>query len=198
MGIRDRKPLAPRSAYITRQGAQAMRVELEQLWTVERPRVTQEVADAAAQGDRSENAEYIYGKRRLREIDRRVRFLGKRLEEVTIVHEAPDDPGRVHFGAWVTVEDEDGEVATYRIVGGDEFDPARRWISIDSPMARALIGKRAGDEAMVRAPRGEVTYEVRAVAYEEPQGVPRASTSTSTSTSTSSSRAGTRKRGARR
>jgi transcription elongation factor GreB len=194
MGIRDRKPLPPRSAYITRQGAQAMRVELEQLWTVERPRVTQEVADAAAQGDRSENAEYIYGKRRLREIDRRVRFLGKRLEEVTIVHEAPDDPGRVHFGAWVTVEDEDGAVATYRIVGGDEFDPARRWISIDSPMARALIGKRAGDEAMVRAPRGEVTYEVRAVSYRD-GSVPGPSPSTSTSTSTRGTTSTRRRRG---
>src|SRR5512134_1087027 len=106
----------PRKSYITPDGAKKLRTELDQLWTVERPRVTQEVADAAAQGDRSENAEYIYGKRRLREIDRRVRFLSKRLDEVIVVTEAPTDPGRVFFGAWVTVEDEDGASKQYRIV----------------------------------------------------------------------------------
>jgi transcription elongation factor GreB len=154
--------------YITPEGAKKLSEELGRLRTVERPKTVQEVADAAAQGDRSENAEYIYGKRRLREIDRRVRFLGKRLEVVTIVSEPPDDPGRVFFGAWVTVEDEDGAEATYRIVGGDEFDPERRWISIDSPMARALLGKRAGDEATVKAPRGDAVYAVLAVSYSAP------------------------------
>ena len=107
MSTRDRPPPAQHSRYITAEGAKKLRAELDQLWTVERPRVTQEVADAAAQGDRSENAEYIYGKRRLREIDRRVRFLSKRLDEITVVTEPPSDPRRVFFGAYVTVEDEE-------------------------------------------------------------------------------------------
>src|SRR6476660_8799026 len=108
MSTRERPAPPKRSAYITLEGAKKLRAELDQLWTVERPRVTQEVADAAAQGDRSENAEYIYGKRRLREIDRRVRFLSKRLDDLTVVSEAPKDASRVFFGAWVTLEDEDG------------------------------------------------------------------------------------------
>ena len=128
--------------------------------------MTQEVADAAAQGDRSENAEYIYGKRRLREIDRRVRFLSKRLDEVTVVSETPTDPGRVFFGAYVTVEDEDGDRHTYRIVGGDESDVDKGWISIDSPVARACLGKREDDVVLVRAPRGEIEYTIVAVSYE--------------------------------
>jgi transcription elongation factor GreB len=168
MGTRDRAPPPRRSGYITRGGAAKLRAELDQLWSVERPRVTQEVADAAAQGDRSENAEYIYGKRRLREIDRRVRFLSKRLDELTVVTEGPTDPGRVFFGAWVTVEDEDGKVAVYRIVGGDESDVDKGWISIDSPVARACLGKRGDDVVMVRAPRGEIEYTIVAVGYTEP------------------------------
>lgn len=142
-----------------------MRAELDQLWTVERPRVTQEVADAAAQGDRSENAEYIYGKRRLREIDRRVRFLSKRLDAVTVVSEPPSDPKRVFFGAYVTVEDEDGDEKTYRIVGADESDLTKGYISIDSPVARALLGKREGDEVTVKVPKGDVVYTIAAVEY---------------------------------
>ncbi len=165
MSTRDRPPPPKRSAYITLEGAKKLRAELDQLWTVERPRVTQEVADAAAQGDRSENAEYIYGKRRLREIDRRVRFLSKRLEEVTVVSEPPSDPRRVFFGAYVTIEDEDGEEHTYRIVGGDESDTSKGWISIDSPVARALLGKRDGDAVTVRAPKGEIEYTIVAVKY---------------------------------
>jgi transcription elongation factor GreB len=141
-------------------------VELDYLWTKERPRVTQEVSDAAAQGDRSENAEYIYGKRRLREIDRRVRFLSKRLDEVSVVNEPPSDPRRVFFGAYVTVEHEDGARNTYRIVGGDEHDVDKGWISIDSPVARAFIGKREDDVVMVRAPKGEVEYTILTVSYE--------------------------------
>lgn len=156
---------ALRTAYITPEGARRLRTELEQLWTVERPRVTQEVADAAAQGDRSENAEYIYGKRRLREIDRRVRFLSKRLDLLTVVSEPPSDPRRVFFGAWVTVEDEDGDEKTYRIVGADESDLERGFISIDSPVARGLLGKREGDTLTVRVPRGEVEYTIVAVKY---------------------------------
>jgi transcription elongation factor GreB len=166
MSTRDRPAPPERSRYITPEGARKLRAELDQLWTIERPRVTQEVADAAAQGDRSENAEYIYGKRRLREIDRRVRFLSKRLDEVTVVTEPPTDPRRVFFGAHVTVEDEEGERRTYRIVGGDESDVDKGWISIDSPVARACLGKRRGDTVTVRAPRGEVEYAILEVKYE--------------------------------
>jgi transcription elongation factor GreB len=165
VSTRDRPPQPKRSAHITLEGAKKLRAELDQLWTVERPRVTQEVADAAAQGDRSENAEYIYGKRRLREIDRRVRFLSKRLDEVIVVTEAPTDPGRVFFGAWVTARDEDGSAKQYRIVGADESDLDRGYISIDSPVARALLGKRAGDEVTVRVPKGDVVYTIDAVEY---------------------------------
>ncbi|MGE0545958.1 MAG: transcription elongation factor GreB [Kofleriaceae bacterium] len=167
MSTRDRPPPAPkRLAYITLEGAKRLKAELDQLWTVERPRVTQEVADAAAQGDRSENAEYIYGKRRLREIDRRVRFLSKRLDEVTVVNEPPKDPKRVFFGAYVTVEDEDGDEKVYRIVGADESDLERGFISIDSPVARALLGKREGDDIVVKVPKGDVSYTIVAVHYQ--------------------------------
>jgi transcription elongation factor GreB len=170
VSTRDRAPQPKRSSHITPEGAKKLRAELDQLWTVERPRVTQEVADAAAQGDRSENAEYIYGKRRLREIDRRVRFLSKRLEEITVVSEPPTDPARAFFGAWVTVEDEDGAEKTYRIVGADESDLEQGAISIDSPVARALLGKRRGEEVTVRVPRGDVVYSIVAVSYGKPPG----------------------------
>jgi transcription elongation factor GreB len=166
MSTRAGPPPPQRSRYITAEGAKKLRAELDHLWMVERPRVTQEVSDAAAQGDRSENAEYIYGKRRLREIDRRVRFLSKRLDEITVVTESPSDPNRVFFGARVTLEDQDGAVHTYRIVGGDESDVDRGWISIDSPVARACLGKRCDDIVTVRAPRGEVEYTIIAVAYD--------------------------------
>lgn len=165
MSTRDRKPRPPSSGYITPDGAKKLRDELEQLWHVERPRVTQEVADAAAQGDRSENAEYIYGKRRLREIDRRVRFLTKRLEALTVVAEPPERRDRVFFGAWVKVEDEDGEEAEWRIVGPDESDVKAGWISMDSPVARALMGKRVGDEVTVRRPAGDAEYTIVGVRY---------------------------------
>ncbi len=174
-GGRSQRPLANgdppprRSPHITPEGAKKLRTELDQLWLVERPRVTQEVADAAAQGDRSENAEYIYGKRRLREIDRRVRFLSKRLDEVKVVSEQPffrpDDPKRVFFGAHVTIEDDDGIAKTYRIVGADESDLELGCISIDSPVARALLGKRIDDEVTVRVPKGDVTYTITNVEY---------------------------------
>jgi transcription elongation factor GreB len=143
-----------------------LRSELDQLWLVERPRVTQEVADAAAQGDRSENAEYIYGKRRLREIDRRVRFLTKRLEAVKIVTEAPTDPQRIFFGAWFTVEDDDGNEKSYRIVGPDESNVDDGWISMDAPLARSVMGKRSGDQVTVIRPKGESTYSITAVRYD--------------------------------
>jgi transcription elongation factor GreB len=165
VSTRDRPAPKRSSSYITPEGAKKLRAELDQLWTVERPRVTQEVADAAAQGDRSENAEYIYGKRRLREIDRRVRFLSKRLDAVTVVTEPPDDPSRAFFGAYITVEDDDGAEHTYRIVGADESDMTKGFISIDSPVARALLGKREGDDVVVRVPKGEVNYTVVRVEY---------------------------------
>jgi transcription elongation factor GreB len=166
MSTRARPPQPVRSPHITPEGAKKLRTELDQLWTVERPRVTQEVSDAAAQGDRSENAEYIYGKRRLREIDRRVRFLSKRLDELTVVTEPPSDPHRVFFGAYITIEDDAGEQHTYRIVGGDESDVDKGWISIDSPVARACLGKREDDTVTVRAPRGEIEYTILAVRYD--------------------------------
>jgi transcription elongation factor GreB len=167
VSTRDRPPPPKRSLHITLEGAKKLRAELDQLWTVERPRVTQEVADAAAQGDRSENAEYIYGKRRLREIDRRVRFLSKRLDEVIVVSEPPTDPTRIFFGAYVTVEDDDGVEKTYRIVGADESELERGYISIDSPVARALLGKREGDEVKIKVPKGDVVYTVIGVQYRE-------------------------------
>ena len=123
-----------------------MRTEVKFLWEEERPRVTQAVSDAAKLGDRSENADYIYGKKRLREIDSRVRFLTKRLEEITVVDRIPDDREKVFFGAWVTLEDEDGKEVKYRIVGPDEFNVSEGLISMDSPFARALLGKRLDDE----------------------------------------------------
>lgn len=155
------------ASYITPEGARRLQQELAHLWKVERPHVTEEVAAAAAQGDRSENAEYIYGKKKLREIDRRIRFLTKRLEAVTVVHPSPEQRGRVHFGAWVTIEDEDGHQATYRIVGSDEIDLDKKWISIESPLARALIGKREGDDATVQRPKGPVDVTVMKIWYEE-------------------------------
>ena len=165
---RYRPPAPPRAAYITAAGAATLRAELDHLWKVERPRVTQAVSDAAALGDRSENADYIYGKKRLHEIDRRVRYLVKRLDAVEVVTEAPRDRGRIAFGAWVTLEDEDGTEVRYQIVGPDEFDIDAGKISLDAPVARALIGKRVDDEVVVRRPRGDITYTVCAVNYDPP------------------------------
>ena len=159
------KPVKKHVAYITAEGAAKLKAEHDELWLVERPRVTQAVSDAAALGDRSENADYIYGKRRLREIDRRLRFLTKRLETVRVVKDAPEDPKRVFFGAWVTLEDEDGERKTWRIVGADESELARGYISMDSPVARALLGRREGDEVIIRVPKGDVEYTIAAVKY---------------------------------
>lgn len=154
--------------YITRAGYDRLSAELKELWTVERRKVVAEVEAAAAHGDRSENAEYQYGKRRLREIDRRVRYLSKLLEEVTVVEPEERDTDRVYFGAWVTVEDEDGVEATYQIVGKDEFDASTRRISLDSPMGKALLGKSVGDVVLVRRPAGEVELEIVGVRYTPP------------------------------
>ena len=142
-----------------------MRAELDALWRVERPQVTQAVAEAAAQGDRSENAEYTYGKRRLREIDRRVRFLRRRLDGMRIVADSPSDPARVFFGAWVTLQDEEGREHRHRIVGPDEFDLAPGCISMDSPLARALMRHCVDDEVSVDLPGGSRRYVLTSIEY---------------------------------
>jgi transcription elongation factor GreB len=127
--------------------------------------VTQAVAEAAAMGDRSENAEYIYGKRQLRQIDSRIRFLKKRLEQLVVVDRIPGDTSTVFFGAWVELEDNNGNVFEYRIVGADESDASRNFISVDSPMARALLRRQEGDEVVVARPNGTDAFIVTAVRY---------------------------------
>ena len=163
--FRAREPAG--SKYITRRGEQRLRAELQQLWREERPRLTQAVAAAAAQGDRSENAEYLYGKRRLREIDRRVRFLRKRLEGMVVVEQHPADPRRVFFGAWVRLEAEDGRQERYRIVGPDEFDLEPGYISMDSPLGRALLTRRLDDQVSLEAPGGSRLLVIVGIEYEE-------------------------------
>ena len=159
---------------ITPEGARALQDELDHLWRVERRKVTAEVAAAAAQGDRSENAEYIYGKRRLREIDRRIRFLRQRLDRLHVVRTGEvADPGRVYFGAWVRLEDADtGEERTYRLVGPDEFDLERGLLSVASPLGRALLGQAIGATVSVERPDGRVEYTVLELSYAAP-GTPR-------------------------
>jgi transcription elongation factor GreB len=166
---RYRTPTQPGSKYITPEGAKRLRDELHALWHDERPRVTVAVAAAAAQGDRSENAEYTYGKKRLHEIDRRVRFLRKRLEGMTVVDtDAPGarrDAGRVYFGAWVQLESEIGTLSWYRVVGPDDFDMAGDYISMDSPLGVSLLGKRLDDSVTVSLPAGDQTFTVIAIRY---------------------------------
>ena len=164
---RFRRPEPAGSKYITPEGARRLRQELDELWREERPRVTQAVAAAAAQGDRSENAEYTYGKRRLREIDRRVRFLRKRLEGMVIVARAPEDTARVFFGAWVELEAEDGARSRYRIVGPDEFDRSPGYVSMDSPLGRALLRRRLDEEVTVEVPGGARAFVIVAIEYED-------------------------------
>ncbi len=151
---------------ISEEGVKKLQQELEFLWKVERPRVTREVSVAAAQGDRSENAEYIYGKKRLREIDRRVRFLRKRFDELVVIKPGQVDQERVYFGAWVTLEDEQGEELRYRLVGPDESDPDNGMISIESPMGRSLVGKREDDEVTVQRPAGAASFTIVKLEYE--------------------------------
>ena len=165
---RFRPPQAAGSKYITPAGAERLRAELDGLWREERPQVTAAVAAAAAQGDRSENAEYTYGKRRLREIDRRVRFLRRRLDGMVIVSSPPADRARVFFGARVTLEDAAGGCVTYRIVGPDEFDMAPGYISMDAPLARALLGRRLDEDVAVQLLAGEELYTIVAIEYPDP------------------------------
>lgn len=162
---RYRPPPPPKSKYITAAGAQRLRAELKELWEVKRPQVTRAVAEAAAQGDRSENAEYVYGKKQLREIDRRVRYLTKRLDELVVVDRMPDDQSRVFFGAWVRLEDARGDEAIHRIVGPDEYDMDAQYISLDSPLARALLGRREGEEIEAQLPKGSQRFIIVEVAY---------------------------------
>ncbi|CAG8868815.1 Transcription elongation factor GreB [Pseudomonas fluorescens] len=150
---------------ITTEGHLALKTELDQLWRVYRPEITQKVAWAAALGDRSENADYQYNKKLLREIDRRVRYLRKRLEDVKVVEYSPEQEGRVFFGAWVEIENEEGEVKRFRIVGYDEIYGRNDYISIDSPMARALLKKEEGDEAVVQTPAGENLWWINRITY---------------------------------
>jgi transcription elongation factor GreB len=162
---RWRPPRTPGSRYITPEGHRRLKDELDELWRRVRPEVTAALTAAAADGDRSENAEYIYRKKQLREIDARIRHLGKRLEGMRVVDTIPDDRERVFFGAWVTLEDDQGATVRQRIVGPDEFDHATGYMSMDAPLARALMGKRVGDEVRVRVPAGERAYEVVEVDY---------------------------------
>ena len=151
--------------YITRIGAKRLQDELVRLRTVERPVVVRDVADAAAQGDRSENAEYIYGKRKLREIDRRMQWLIKRLEKVEVIEPRTDGTTRIFFGATVEIEDEDGVKSSYRIVGEDEIDLEKGDISWRSPLARTLLKKDEGDTVIFRRPNGEVELTILSVRY---------------------------------
>ena len=166
---RWRPPGIPGSKYITPEGEQKLTEELHFLWKVERPNVTARVAEAAAQGDRSENAEYIYGKKRLREIDSRVRFLRKRLEGITVVDTVPDNQDIIYFGAFVTIEDEEGEEVEYRIVGPDEFNVAEGKLSMDSPLGKALLGKQVDDEITISTPKGAKDFYISKIRYSEKQ-----------------------------
>ncbi|WP_394202654.1 transcription elongation factor GreB [Shewanella waksmanii] len=151
---------------ITREGWQALDRELKYLWKEYRPEITKKVQEAAAQGDRSENADYTYNKRLLRQIDSRVRYLVKRVEDLKIVDYSPQQEGKVYFGAWVELENEQGDIVQYRIVGKDELDTKQGYITIDSPMARALIGKQVDDEVVVKTPSGSKEWYVNKIQYQ--------------------------------
>ena len=162
---RYRPPTKPGSKYITPDGHKSLQGELDYLWKKLRPEVTRAVTAAAAEGDRSENAEYIYRKKQLREIDFRVRFLRKRLEGMTVVSKLPDDTGTIYFGAWVELEDMEGKCIKMRIVGPDEIDPKLSYISMDSPMGQALLGKHLDDEITVKLPDGAKEYIIVNISY---------------------------------
>jgi len=163
---RYRPPQPKSSAYISRPGFDALDAELKVLW-VKRREVTVALSAAAAEGDRSENAEYIYRKKQLAEIDRRIRYLQKRLDVLVVVDKPPTNQQQVFFGAWVELEDEEGECVTYRIVGPDEFDVEKGWISMDSPVARALMKKCLDDEVSVQRPAGPMRYVITGIRYTE-------------------------------
>ena len=163
---RWRPPPEKSTALITRAGHDRLKAELDELWRVQRPEVVRALAAAAAEGDRSENAEYTYRKKQLAGIDRRVRYLGKRLPTLKVVEQAPSDPGAVFFGAWIELERiDDGQWVRYRIVGPDETDAATGWISIDSPLARALLKKRVDDEVQAQLPGGPTRFAIVTIQY---------------------------------
>jgi len=156
----------PGSKYITPEGKKQLSDEFEFLWRSKRPEVTAALAAAAAEGDRSENAEYIYRKKQLREIDERIHHLKERLEHIIVVDSRPDDESSVFFGAWVQLEDEEGMIVDYRIVGPDEFDPTKGFISMDSPLARALMKRKVGDNVVVKRPKGDAVFTILRIKYE--------------------------------
>lgn len=162
---RYRAPRPASSKYITPEGAAALGRELDELWRRQRPAVTQAVAEAAAQGDRSENAEYVYGKRQLAQIDRRIRFLRRRLDGMRIVDRPPADTGKVYFGAWFELADGAGARREYRLVGPDEIGASASYISMDAPLGRAVMGKALGAEIAVATPDGERYYTIAAIRY---------------------------------
>jgi transcription elongation factor GreB len=164
---RWRPPRPKSSPHITAQGHARMKAEFEHLWRQRRPEVVRALAAAAAEGDRSENAEYQYRKKELREIDARLKYLTTRLQEVKVIEVVPRDDGRVYFGAWVELADVDDKRSRYRVVGADETDSAHGLISVDAPLARALLGKAVGDEVAVDLPAGRAEFEVMAVSYAE-------------------------------
>ncbi len=163
---RTRPDISGKPGYITAEGYRRLEEEAYHLWNVKRPRVTKALADAAAEGDRSENAEYIYRKKQLADIHRRCRFLGKRLDVLEVVSDKPKADGRVYFGCYVSVEDEEGETKRYRIVGADEWDADRGEISMHSPLARALLGKGEGDEVLIKRPKGDIYLTIVEVTVE--------------------------------
>lgn len=155
-----------RAPYITAEGYKVLCDELSYLLRVRRPELTRAVSEAAALGDRSENAEYIYGKKLLRETDRRIRFLQKRLPDLKVIDRLPDQPERIFFGAFVELENDQGEILKIRIVGSDEFVSEKHWISIESPLARALLGKQVDDEVFVNLPNNQrANYIVAHISY---------------------------------
>ena len=156
-----------RTRLITREGLEKLKAELDHLWRIERPETTQKVSWAASLGDRSENADYHYNKKRLREIDRRVLYLRKCIDDLKVVSYSPFQEGKVLFGAWVEIENDSGETKRFRIVGYDEIFGRKDYISIDSPMALALMKKAVGDEAVVKTDAGEFVWRVTKIEYEK-------------------------------
>ena len=156
-----------KTMWITPEGLEKVKAELDHLWKVERPETTQKVAWAASLGDRSENADYHYNKKRLREIDKRVHYLRKCLDDLKVIHYTPYQEGKVMFGAWVEIENTKGQKIRIRIVGGEEIFERRDYISIDSPMAQALLKKEVGDEVLVQTPTMQILWRIRKIEYEK-------------------------------
>ncbi|UFS71494.1 GreA/GreB family elongation factor [Geomonas sp. RF6] len=156
------------SNMISAEGKKRLQARYDELWEIERPRMVKNMADAAAEGDRSENAEYIYSKKRLREIDRELKHLGDRLKVVKVVY-PPLNPTTVTFGCWVTYEDEEGEERCYQLVGPDEFDVNQGKISVDSPVGKALLGKKVDDEVVIRRPAGDLFVTILDISSTRPR-----------------------------